>query len=85
MSRRKRVVAWVEVLESGAMYFHPSEASARHHGWPAFKLIEHDPSADAVVRAAVEWARLNRDTYGDWEPGQSIICAVERYERRRKR
>lgn len=45
------------------------------------KLVRHDPSADAVVRAAVKPANGRSAD----EHLSDILRAVERYERRRKR
>lgn len=87
----KRVVAWAVVdfentITGGAM-------SKRKHatdlvrdfpedGERVVKLVEADPSADAVVRAAVK-LMTRPDPYGTGL--YKLRDVVERYERRKKR
>ncbi len=48
------------------------------------KLVPHDPAAAAVVRAAVRFYRVNRETMpADWEPEGGVMRAVERLQERR--
>lgn len=90
MSRHKRVVVWVVVKDYGtwnSIRAEPSlskkEALESHplagDQYPVVKLVEHDPSADAVVRAAMRW-------YWDGRQLKALSDTIERYyERRRKR
>lgn len=87
---RKRVVAWAVVdrdLKSLVRELNYEKAMTKaamqwHRGGrpELVKLVEHDPSVDAVVRAAVAHEKsMNMRTWN------ALRLAVKRYERKRKR
>lgn len=91
MKRRKPMVRYVVRLCDGGEWtdYFPSHThaldAARGRGGKVVKLVEADPAADAVVRAALEVVAENRKSRGFalFEPEASLVRAVDRLEKRR--
>ncbi len=85
--KRKRMVAWAAYEDDMPIAISPRRECLMVHprlGERAVKLVEHDPAAEAVVRAAVKL--VNQETryaFGRLAPEAALMRAVERYERKR--
>ncbi len=82
---RRRIEAWAAVkndrvmaLYNGANPEHFANVDER-----LAKLVEHEPRAEAVVRAAVKWAHLNRNSEGP--ASEALNRAVSALQASRKK
>ncbi len=83
MRRRKAIPEWAVVDESGEWWSMSSKAECvayarKNSGWRAAKVVEHEPEAEAVVRAAIK-AELGMSPMFELRPEDAmrLIRAVD--------
>ncbi len=81
MKRKKRIKARVSVDESGNVRSLSHENLLKFEdGWRDILLVEHEPAADAVVRAAIYYVNNTGEPHSGFG---ELSKAVERLEKRR--
>ncbi len=82
--KRKRIEAWVTVDEYGVVLCLSHEKLLKFEdGWRDVRMVEHEPAAEAVVRAATKLIRNGTTNFRFPNNLHKLITTIERLEKRR--